>query len=84
MMMQNITKALVRSAPAKRLLGRSLSTSPWAHFEMAPTDPIVGLNEIFNNDDFHKKVIVGVGAYRDDVRQDRCKVVGYLYNIIQY
>lgn len=68
MMMQNITKALVRSAsPAKRLLlGRSLSTSPWANFELAPTDPIVGLNEIFHNDDYPSKVIVGVGAYRDD------------------
>lgn len=33
---------------------------------MAPTDPIVGLNEIFQKDDFPQKVIVGVGAYRDD------------------
>jgi aspartate aminotransferase len=40
--------------------------SPWADFEMAPVDPIVGLNEIYNKDDFPSKVIVGVGAYRDD------------------
>lgn len=33
---------------------------------MAPVDPIVGLNEIFQNDDYPNKVIVGVGAYRDD------------------
>jgi aspartate/tyrosine/aromatic aminotransferase len=33
---------------------------------MAPPDPIVGLNEQFAADDFPKKVIVGVGAYRDD------------------
>lgn len=46
---------------------RSLSTSPWADFEMAPIDPIVGLNEIFQKDDFPSKVIVGVGSYRDDV-----------------
>ena len=46
---------------------RNLSTSPWAEFEMAPVDPIVGLNEIFHKDDFPSKVIVGVGAYRDDV-----------------
>ena len=46
---------------------RSLSTSPWTQFELAPVDPIVGLNEIFQNDDYPSKVIVGVGAYRDDV-----------------
>mmetsp|Transcript_103 Transcript_103/g.187 ORF Transcript_103/g.187 Transcript_103/m.187 type:complete len:442 (+) Transcript_103:117-1442(+) len=45
---------------------RNLSTSPWEQFEMAPVDPIVGLNEIFQKDDFPSKVIVGVGAYRDD------------------
>lgn len=33
---------------------------------MAPLDPIIGLNEAFQQDDFPKKVIVGVGAYRDD------------------
>jgi len=34
---------------------------------MAPVDPIVGLNEIFQKDDFPSKVIVGVGSYRDEV-----------------
>ena len=42
------------------------SASPWADFAMAPLDPIVGLNESYNLDDFPQKVIVGVGAYRDD------------------
>jgi aspartate aminotransferase len=42
------------------------TSSPWADFEMAPLDPIVGLNETFQKDDFPQKVIVGVGAYRDD------------------
>lgn len=64
-MMQNITKIFVRRQ-TKRLLERSLSTSPYAKFEMAPSDPIVGLNEIFNKDDFPLKQIVGVGSYRDD------------------
>jgi aspartate aminotransferase len=32
---------------------------------MAPPDPIIGLNEAFAKDDSPKKVIVGVGAYRD-------------------
>ena len=47
-------------------LSRCLTTSPWADFAMAPPDPIVGLNEQFAADDFPRKVIVGVGAYRDD------------------
>jgi aspartate aminotransferase len=34
---------------------------------MAPLDPIIGLNEQFQRDDYPQKVIVGVGAYRDDV-----------------
>ena len=29
-------------------------------------DPIIGLNEAYAKDDFPHKVIVGVGAYRDD------------------
>lgn len=33
---------------------------------MGPPDPILGLNEAFQKDDFPQKVIVGVGAYRDD------------------
>lgn len=44
----------------------SSASSPWANFDMAPPDPIVGLNESFVKDDFPNKVIVGVGAYRDD------------------
>jgi aspartate aminotransferase len=43
-----------------------MSASPWSGFEMAPPDPIIGLNEAFQQDDFPQKVIVGVGAYRDD------------------
>ncbi|KAL3782079.1 hypothetical protein ACHAW5_000700 [Stephanodiscus triporus] len=42
------------------------NTSPWAHFKMAPPDPIIGLNEAYNSDDFPDKVNVGVGAYRCD------------------
>ncbi|KAL3926245.1 MAG: hypothetical protein SGBAC_013552, partial [Bacillariaceae sp.] len=42
-----------------------MSTSPWSSFEMAPLDPIIGLNEQFQKDDYPSKVIVGVGAYRD-------------------
>lgn len=47
-------------------LARSLSSSPWKDYEMAPFDPIIGLTEEFQKDPFPGKVIVGVGAYRDD------------------
>lgn len=78
MVMQRLSRSLVRhtsqlvTRPAKSSTqftstGRCLSTSPWSQFEMAPVDPIVGLNEIFQKDDFPQKVIVGVGAYRDDM-----------------
>lgn len=44
----------------------STSSSPFAGYEMAPFDPIIGLNEEFQKDPSPHKVIVGVGAYRDD------------------
>ena len=46
---------------------RCLSSSPWADYAMAPPDPIIGLGDAFRADDFPQKVIVGVGAYRDDL-----------------
>ena len=67
--------ALRHSATARKSLtkvqaavsARCMSTaSPWTNFDMAPLDPIIGLNEAFQADDFPQKVIVGVGAYRDD------------------
>ena len=44
----------------------SAVASPWATYEMGPPDPIIGLNEAYQKDDYPGKVIVGVGAYRDD------------------
>lgn len=57
---------------ARRLItrtGRSSarSVSAWAQYEMAPPDPIIGLNDAYRADDHPSKVIVGVGAYRDDL-----------------
>jgi aspartate aminotransferase len=72
MFVKSISKSILRQQSRKIASsslngGRCMSTkSPWADFEMAPVDPIVGLNEIYNKDDFPSKVIVGVGAYRDD------------------
>jgi aspartate aminotransferase len=60
--------ASARLVSASRCLSSSPTAvvSPYAAFEMAPADPIIGLTEEFNRDDFPHKVIVGVGAYRDD------------------
>jgi hypothetical protein len=70
MVLLNLSRSALRqstSSVKKSLFARSMSTaSPWSDFAMAPPDPIVGLNESFAQDDFPNKVIIGVGAYRDD------------------
>ena len=40
-------------------------SSPFAHIEQAPPDPIIGLTEAFNNDSNPAKVNLGVGVYQD-------------------
>jgi len=45
---------------------RSMSSLHWKDYPMAPKDPIIGLTEMYKEDDFEQKVNVGVGAYRDD------------------
>jgi hypothetical protein len=78
-MLQQISQTLARhsrrclvaplnaNSTAVSVSARAMGTaSPWANFQMAPPDPIIGLNEAFALDDYPKKVIVGVGAYRDD------------------
>ncbi|MBS3936324.1 MAG: aspartate/tyrosine/aromatic aminotransferase [Sulfuritalea sp.] len=43
-----------------------MSTSLFAHVEMAPRDPILGLNEAFNAETNPNKVNLGVGVYFGD------------------
>jgi aromatic-amino-acid transaminase len=43
-----------------------MSSSIFAAVEMAPRDPILGLNEAFNGDSRTTKVNLGVGVYFDD------------------
>jgi aromatic-amino-acid transaminase len=43
-----------------------MSASIFAAVEMAPRDPILGLNEAFNADSRAEKVNLGVGVYYDD------------------
>ena len=40
--------------------------SNWAHVDMAPVDPILGINDAFKKDTNPKKQLLGVGAYRTD------------------
>jgi aromatic-amino-acid transaminase len=46
--------------------GAEMSTSHFATVEMAPRDPILGLNEAFNAETNPKKVNLGVGVYFGD------------------
>jgi aromatic-amino-acid transaminase len=43
-----------------------MSASIFANVEMAPRDPILGLNEAYNADPRTEKVNLGVGVYYDD------------------
>jgi|TARA_B110000285_G_C14565404_1_gene355402 hypothetical protein len=43
--------------------------SVWARLEPAPSDPVFGLIHTFIDDKNPKKVLLGVGAYRDDQGQ---------------
>ena len=40
--------------------------SAWGGLTAAPADPILGLNDAFKADTNPKKVLLGMGAYRDD------------------
>ena len=40
--------------------------SLWGKIDAAPPDPILGLNDAFKKDTDPKKVLLGMGAYRDD------------------
>ncbi len=41
-------------------------SSPFAHVELAPPDPILGVAEAYRKDTFEGKINVSVGAYRDE------------------
>src|SRR5687768_5134919 len=44
----------------------TMSSSLFASVEMAPTDPILGVTEAYNNDANPNKVNLGVGVYTDE------------------
>jgi aspartate aminotransferase, cytoplasmic len=47
-------------------LTRKVNFGIFQNVKMAPADPIVGINAVFNADSDPRKVNLGVGAYRDD------------------
>jgi aspartate aminotransferase len=40
--------------------------STWSSLEAAPPDPVLGLNDTFKKDTNSKKVLLGMGVYRDN------------------
>jgi aromatic-amino-acid transaminase len=60
------SETLLRGQLFRFLHGVSMSSSIFAAVEMAPRDPILGLNEAFNADPRDTKVNLGVGVYFDD------------------
>jgi len=59
-----LTRVLARNAMVAPRAAANFST--WGHVDMAPADPILGLNEAFKADKNPKKILLGMGAYRDD------------------
>jgi aspartate aminotransferase len=41
-------------------------SSVWGHVDQAPADPILGLNDAFKKDTDPRKILLGMGAYRDN------------------
>ena len=59
---QHHNPALFRQPVRAFAAGNSL----WTKLEAAPPDPILGLNDAFKKDTHPKKVLLGMGAYRDN------------------
>lgn len=49
----------------------------FAKVQQAPPDPIIGVNNAYNNDTSPNKVNLGVGAYRDDNSKP------YVFNVVR-
>lgn len=63
-----LSKAVInnfkRAAAYNKVATAQFST--WSSLEAAPPDPILGLNEAFKKDTNPKKVLLGMGVYRDN------------------
>jgi len=56
----------IQSANRTIVTKRAANFSCWGAVTAAPPDPILGLNDAFKKETNPKKVLLGMGAYRDD------------------
>ena len=56
----------IQGANRQLISQRAAGFSSWSHLTAAPADPILGLNDAFKKCEDPKKVLLGMGAYRDD------------------
>lgn len=61
-----LSKIVSNQAKYSFIATRSSNFSVWEKVTAAPPDPILGLNEAFKKETNPKKVLLGMGAYRDD------------------
>ena len=61
-----LSKVIANNMKSFMACNRSAQFSVWSKLESAPPDPILGLNEAFKKDTNAKKVLLGMGVYRDD------------------
>ena len=56
----------IQGANRQILSRRTAAFSSWSALTAAPADPILGLNDAYKKETSPKKVLLGMGAYRDD------------------
>lgn len=56
----------IQGANRQLISQRTAGFSAWSGLTAAPADPILGLNDAFKKETSPKKVLLGMGAYRDD------------------
>ncbi len=63
----NVSNSQIRNSliTSNKSFSTSINKSTWSFIEPSKPDPILGLSVAFNKDTHHKKVNLGVGAYRD-------------------
>lgn len=61
-----LSRATSSSLKSLISVGRLANFSVWSKVEAAPPDLILGLNEAFKKETNPKKVLLGMGTYKDD------------------
>ena len=65
-MLSKFVKRQNKQAFTQALRCFGAGNSLWGSLDSAPADPILGLNDAFKKDTDPRKVLLGMGAYRDD------------------